>query len=131
MDTTTTVDPAAPTRIAQIAVNAKDVARACAFWRDVLGLRLLFDVPERMAFFDVGGTRVMLAKPEKPEFDHKSSILYFSVQDIRAAHERLAHRGVKFRSEPAPVARLSDHELWMAFFEDSEGNVLCLMSEVR
>lgn len=124
-------DPAALTRIAQIAVNARELPRAIAFWRDVLGLRFLFEVPNHMAFFDVGGTRVMLALPEKKEFDHASSILYFAVQDIRAAHARLAGRGVVFRSEPVLVAKLPDHELWMAFFTDSEGNTLALSSEVR
>lgn len=127
----TAADPAQLTRLAQISVNARDLARAVAFWRDVLGLRFLFEVHGRMAFFDAGGTRILLARPEKPEFDHPSSILYFSVANIAAAHARLVQRGVKFRHDPALVARMPDHELWMAFFDDSEGNPLCLMSEVR
>jgi methylmalonyl-CoA/ethylmalonyl-CoA epimerase len=73
----------------------------------------------------------MLALPEKPEFDHKSSILYFAVADIRAAHARLVERGVQFRADPVLVAQLPEHDLWMAFFEDSEGNPLALSSEVR
>lgn len=118
-------------RIAQVAVNVRALPRAIAFWRDVLGLKFLFEVPGHMAFFDVAGVRVMLALPEKPEFDHPSSILYFAVQDIHAAHARLAERGVAFRSEPVLVAKMPDHELWMAFFEDSEGNPLALSCEVR
>ncbi|MBK7875393.1 MAG: VOC family protein [Planctomycetes bacterium] len=124
-------DPAHLARIAQVAVNARDLPRAVAFWRDVLGLKLLFEAHGHMAFFDVGGTRVMLALPEKKEFDHPSSILYFAVQDIRAAHVRLVERGVAFRSDPVLVAKMPDHELWMAFFTDSEGNTLALSSEVR
>lgn len=118
-------------RIAQIAVNARDLGRATRFWRDVLGLKFLFEVPGHMAFFEVGGVRVMLALPEKPEFDHPSSILYFGVEDIRAEHARLVGRGVVFRSEPVCVAKMPDHELWMAFFVDSEGNTLALSCEVR
>lgn len=117
-------------RISQVSVNVKDLARAVAFWRDQLGVRLLFQVP-KMAFFDCDGLRVMLALPESAEFDHKSSILYFRVADIRSAHAALAAAGVRFRSPPTRVAKMPDHELWMAFFEDSEGNALALMSEVR
>jgi len=116
--------------IGQICVNARDLRRAVAFWRDTLGVRFLFEVP-KMAFFDCAGVRVMLGVAEKPEFDHASSILYFRVSDIGAAHARLAAAGVAFRTPPHLVARLPDHELWFAFFDDSEGNLLALMSEVR
>jgi len=73
----------------------------------------------------------MLTRPEKPEFDHPSSILYFSVPDIRAAHAAMKDKGVKFEDEPHLIAKMPDHELWMTFFRDSEGNLLGLMSEVR
>lgn len=121
---------AAPTlsRIGQIAVNARDLDRAVAFYRDSLGIPLLFQVP-KMAFFDCAGVRLMLGVAEEPEFDHPSSLLYFSVEDIAATHGALAGRGVSFRGEPHLVAKLPDREIWMAFFDDSEGNVLALMSE--
>jgi methylmalonyl-CoA/ethylmalonyl-CoA epimerase len=117
-------------RIAQICVNARDLGRATAFYRDVLGMRFLFEVP-RMAFFDCGGIRLMLGLPERPEFDHPSSILYFDVPDIQAAHATLAARGVEFEGEPHKVASLGDVDLWMAFFRDVEGNFHALYSEVR
>src|SRR5689334_13324516 len=107
--------------IQQIAVNARDLARATAFYRDRLGLKHLFDAPPHMSFFDCGGIRLMLSLPEKPEFDHAASILYFRVDDVRRTHEDLAARGVRFRGEPHVVARLPDREIWMAFFDDSEG----------
>jgi catechol 2,3-dioxygenase-like lactoylglutathione lyase family enzyme len=72
-------------RIGQIAINVHDLNRATAFYRDTLGLRLLFTAG-KLAFFDCGGVRLMLDTPEKPEFDHPSSILYFAVTDIKAAH---------------------------------------------
>ncbi len=117
-------------RIGQIAVNVKDLDRATAFYRDVLGMRPLFQVP-KLAFFDCGGIRLMLSLPEKPEFDHPGSILYYKVDDIKAAHAALRVRGARFEGEPHVVAQLPAHDLWMAFCRDSEGNLLALMSEVR
>ena len=118
-------------RIGQIAINAHDVERAAAFYQDVLGLKLLFKAGPGLAFFDCGGVRLMLSRPEKPEFDHPSSILYFAVPDIQAAHARMKESGVKFEDEPHLIARMPDHDLWMTFFRDSEGNLLGLMSEVK
>jgi len=117
------------TRIGQIAINVYDVDRATAFYRDILGLHLLFTAGG-MAFFDCGGIRLMLARPEKPEFDHPSSILYLTVPDIMAAHQRMAESGAQFEDKPHVVARMPSHDLWMTFFHDSERNVLALMSEV-
>jgi len=117
-------------QIGQISVNAHDLDRAIAFYRDRLGMRFLFQVP-KMAFFDAGGIRLMLGLPEKPEFDHHSSVLYFKVGDIEQAYAALTSRGVQFEDKPHLIARMSDHELWMAFFRDSEDNVLALMSEKR
>ena len=118
------------TRLGQVAVNAKDVERAAAFYQDKLGLKLLFKAPPGLAFFDCGGVRLMLERAEKPEFDHPSSVLYFVVPDIRAAHGKLKEDGVHFEDEPHLIARMPAHDLWMTFFRDSEGNLLGLMSEV-
>jgi predicted enzyme related to lactoylglutathione lyase len=118
------------TRLGQVAINAHDVERATAFYRDVLGLRFLFATGQ-LAFFDCGGVRLMLDKPENPEFDHPSSILYFSVSDIQAAHRRLVDGGVAIVAEPNIVAKMPDHDLWMSFFRDTEGNVMALMCEVK
>ena len=116
-------------RIGQIAINAHDVDRATAFYRDVLGLQHLFRAGQ-LSFFDCGGVRLMLDKAEKPEFDHPSSILYFQVGEIRAAHQRLKDAGAKFEDEPHVIAQMSKYRLWMTFFRDSENNLLALMSEV-
>jgi methylmalonyl-CoA/ethylmalonyl-CoA epimerase len=118
------------TRLGQIAVNAKDVERAAAFYQDILGLNLLFKAPPSLAFFDCGGVRLMLDRAEKPEFDHPSSVLYFAVPDIRSAHGKLKDSGVRFEDEPHMIAEMPTHDLWMTFFRDSEGNLLALMSEV-
>ena len=119
------------TQVGQIAIPIYDLDRAVAFYRDALGLPLLFQVPPKMAFFDCGGVRLMLSLPEDPEFDHPASILYYKVDDIHAAHATLSGRGVEFRGEPHLIAKMPDHELWMAFFRDPEGNTGALMAEIR
>jgi methylmalonyl-CoA/ethylmalonyl-CoA epimerase len=116
-------------RLGQIAINVHDLDRATAFYRDILGLPFLFNAG-KLAFFDCGGVRLMLDTPEKPEFDHPSSILYFAVPDIAAAHRQMRRGGVRFEDEPHIIARMPTYDLWMTFFRDTEQNLLALMSEV-
>jgi catechol 2,3-dioxygenase-like lactoylglutathione lyase family enzyme len=116
-------------QIGQIAINVHDTNRAVEFYRDTLGLKLLFTAGH-LAFFDCGGVRLMLTPPERPEFDHPASILYFEVDDIQSAHARLVQRKVKTESEPHVVARMPDHDLWLAEFRDSEGSIMALMAEM-
>jgi len=127
--------PTAPSlglsQIGQIALIVHDVERAVAFYRDTLGLPFLFQPGPKLAFFDANGVRLMLTLPSAPELDHPNSILYFKVADLQQAHTLLLERGVEVLHPPRLTARLSDHELWMCFFKDSEGNMLALMSEVR
>jgi predicted enzyme related to lactoylglutathione lyase len=115
--------------IGQICINVQDLQRATAFYRDVLGLPLLFTVPN-LAFFDCGGVRLMLGPAETPEFDHPSSILYFRVPDLNAAYQRLVESGVQIFAPPRLIAPMATYDLWMAAFRDSEGNIHQLMSEV-
>jgi methylmalonyl-CoA/ethylmalonyl-CoA epimerase len=119
------------TRLGQIQMRAHDVERAAAFYENVLGLKLLFKAPPNLAFFDCGGVRLMIDKPEKPEFDHPGSVLYFAVPDIQAAYARMKAQDVRFEDEPHMIARMPDHDLWMTFFRDTEDNLLALMSEVK
>ena len=115
-------------RIGQIALTVKDIERAVAFYRDALGMRFLFQVPN-MAFFDCGGIRLMLSLPEKSGEGY-SSIVYYKVDRIQQAFETLSSRGVPFEGTPHLIAKMPDHDLWMAFFRDPDGNLLALMSEV-
>jgi methylmalonyl-CoA/ethylmalonyl-CoA epimerase len=115
--------------IGQISIVVKDVERATAFYRDVLGLKLLFTAPT-MAFFECGGVRLMLGTPSSPELDHLSSILYFRVADINASYQRLVTAGAEIVAPARLIAPMPDHDLWMAAFKDTEGNVHELMSEV-
>jgi predicted enzyme related to lactoylglutathione lyase len=118
------------TQIGQIAINVHDTNRALEFYRDTLGLKLLFTAG-RIAFFDCGGVRLMLTPPERPEFDHPASILYFKVADIQSTHARLVQCNVKTEGQPHIVAKMPDHDLWLSEFRDSEGNIMALMAEVR
>jgi methylmalonyl-CoA/ethylmalonyl-CoA epimerase len=122
-------EKSALSKIGQIAINTYDVDRATAFYRDVLALPHLFRVGQ-LSFFNCGGVRLMLSPPENPQFDHPASILYFQVEDIHAAFQRLKSAGVKFEDEPHLIASMPTHELWMNHFHDTEGNLLALMSEV-
>ena len=114
--------------IGQIFIRAKDLDRAVRFYRDTLGMAFLFQAPPQMAFFKCGEVSVMVGVPEQTELDHAASIVYYLVPDIAAAHATLRDRGVEFAVEPHLVHRAPDHDLWLAEFRDSEGNVLALMS---
>ena len=115
--------------LGQIAINVHEVERAVAFYRDKLKLKFLFQAG-KLAFLDCGGVRLMLSRPEKPEFDHPSSILYFKVTDINTAHAALLEAGVKFEDKPHLIAPMPTYDLRMTFFRDSERNVMALMCEV-
>jgi catechol 2,3-dioxygenase-like lactoylglutathione lyase family enzyme len=115
--------------IGQIALTVSDLPRAVAFYRDTLGLQFLFEAAQ-MAFFDCGGVRLMLSVPETQESTY-SSIIYYKVADIHGTCEQLRKLGVPFEAPARMIAKMPDHELWMAFFRDSEGNLVAAMSEVR
>lgn len=120
-----------PARIGQIAIPVGDLDRAVVFYGEVIGLRLLFRAPPGLAFFDCGGVRLMLSRPEGPDAPAQVATLYYMVEDIAAAWRGLTDRGAKFIDEPHCIAQLPDHDLWMTFCRDSEGNLVGLMSEVR
>jgi catechol 2,3-dioxygenase-like lactoylglutathione lyase family enzyme len=115
--------------IGQIGLTVTDVERAIAFYRDALGMKLLFQAPN-MGFFDCDGIRLMISGSEKPD-EHYGSVIYFKVTNIQQTHANLSGRGVVFEGAPHMIARMPDHELWMAFFRDPDRNLLALMSEVR
>ena len=116
-------------RISQIAINVHDLPRAVTFYRDVLGLQHLFDAGPKMSFFDCNGVRLMLSLPERPEYDHPASILYYKVTNLETTHRELGAKNVRFDSPPHMIASMPTYELWMAFARDSEGNPFALMAE--
>jgi catechol 2,3-dioxygenase-like lactoylglutathione lyase family enzyme len=117
--------------IGQIALTVNDLEKAITFYRDALGLKYLFSAPPALAFFAAGTVRLMLSLPEKPDSERFGCALYFKVGNIQATRDGLAARGVTFEVEPHLVAKMPDHELWMAFFRDPDRNLLALMCEKR
>ena len=117
-------------QIGQIAVPVSDIERAIRFYRDTLGMRFLFQAPPGLGFFDLNGVRLMLDGPAKAQAGN-SSVIYYKVSDLQAAFAALSKRGVQFEAEPHLIAKMPDHELWMAFFRDPDKNLIALMSEVR
>ncbi|WP_191559856.1 VOC family protein [Metabacillus idriensis] len=117
-------------KVGQIGVPVKDLNRALDFYKEKLGLSLLFNT-DSMAFFECNGLRLMLSLPEKDEFAHSSSVIYFQVNSIKDTYERLVGKEVIFIDEPHVVAKMGQIETWMVFFKDTEENTHALLSEVQ
>ncbi|MDC2866463.1 VOC family protein [Bacillus sp. BP-3] len=117
-------------KIGQIGVPVKDLDRAIHFYKDKLGLSLLFNT-DSMAFFECNGLRLFLSLPEKEKFAQSSSVIYFQVENIKETYEDLLSKEIIFIDEPHIVAKMGQLETWMTFFKDTEGNTHALMSEVQ
>ena len=117
------------TKVGQIAIAVSELEPAVVFYRDILGLTMLFDAPPSMAFFECGDTRLMITTLQGDERDHHSSVIYYQVSDIEAACTDLIAKGVKLDQEPSLAAKLNDHELWLAFLRDPDQNLIGIMTE--
>ena len=117
-------------RIGQIALSVHDMDHAVAFYRDVVGLKFMFQAPN-VAFFDVAGVRLMLGQAEPKDLKPADTILYFESTDLDADFAALKQRGaeVAANGDPHFIAKLGAVDLWMAFLRDPDGNVFGLMSE--
>jgi len=115
-------------QIGQIALAVGDVDRAEAFYERVLGLRKLYRFGD-LTFFDCAGVRLMLEKAQDAGAVRRSSVIYFRCADIALAVRELQTRGVSFSENPRLIAKMDDHDLWMAFFADPDGHTLALMHE--
>ncbi len=115
-------------KLKQIAFVVHDVDAMTTFYENIVGIKKLFAVPG-MSFFDLDGVRLMLSRPTSDAFDKGNSVLYFAVNRIEEKTKLLQLRGVEFEREPFMVARMPDHEFWLAFFRDPENNVLALAEE--
>lgn len=117
-------------KIGQIAIAITDLEASVKFYRDTLGLELLFEVPPGLAFFNCGGTRLMLTTLQGEEKDHKTSAIYYRVSDIKGSTEVLKSKGVVFEREPQLAAKMEDHELWIGFLRDPDENLIGIMAEL-
>ena len=116
--------------VTQVMIPVDDFERAIAFYRDALGVPLLFTAPPMMAFFRSGAVRLLVGVVPPGEKAQRGSAIYFQVADVHAVHSTLAANGVAFRADPHVVNRTAKSELWLAEFNDPDGNLLALMSEV-
>lgn len=117
--------------IGQIALVVSDVAKATGFYRDVLGLKFLFPAGPNLAFLAAGTVRIMLSTPQGHGEAGKNSILYFKVTDIVGTHAAILARGATNERAPQLTAKMPDHELWIGFVRDPDGNLVGLMEEKR
>jgi methylmalonyl-CoA/ethylmalonyl-CoA epimerase len=119
-------------RIKQIAIPVHSVDEGKTFYRDVLGLRHLFDAPPALSFFDCGGVQMMLAGPaaQGKDGDQQHAVLFYDVTDIKETHARIKSSGAKSLAEPRVIARMNGKEIWVCELSDGQGNVVGLMSEV-
>jgi methylmalonyl-CoA/ethylmalonyl-CoA epimerase len=115
--------------ITQLSIRVQDVATAIKFYNESLGLPLLYS-ESTMALLDCNGIRLLLGIPEKPEYDHPSSIVYFQVENIQEAYESLSANGVEFTGKPHKIAEFNGFAVWMVFFKDPDHNVHALTCEV-
>jgi methylmalonyl-CoA/ethylmalonyl-CoA epimerase len=113
-------------QIGQIGRPVSDVDRSEAFYENVVGLRKLFRFGD-LTFFDCAGVRLLLEKAQ--EGAQPSGCIYFRCADIALAVAELTKRGAVFASKPHLIAKMDDHDLWMAFFNDPDGHTLALMQE--
>jgi methylmalonyl-CoA/ethylmalonyl-CoA epimerase len=115
-------------QIGQIALPVQDVDRSEAFYEGCLGLRKLFRYGG-LSFFDCAGVRLLLDKVHDAKGFSPQGCVYFRCADITFAVTELKARGVNFSSDPHLIAKMDDHDLWMAFFADPDGHILALMQE--
>jgi predicted enzyme related to lactoylglutathione lyase len=126
-----TPSSSAVSEIGQIAITVSDVAKATLFYRDVLGLKFLFPAGPNLAFLAAGSVRIMLSTSQGHGEIGKNSTLYFKVTDIVAAHAAVIERGAANERAPQLTAKMPDHELWIGFVRDPDGNLVGLMEEKR
>lgn len=123
--------PAKLSTIRQIAITVSDVDAAVVFYSGILGLDFLFRAGPSLAFLDADGVRVMLTTPQGAGTIGGNSILYFSVSDIVSVHNSLVMQGAVEERKPSLAAKMPDHDLWIGFLRDPDGNLVGLMEEKK
>jgi catechol 2,3-dioxygenase-like lactoylglutathione lyase family enzyme len=115
-------------QIGQIGLPVIDTDRSEAFYERVIGLRKLYRFGD-LSFFDCAGVRLFLDKVKEPDAFRPQGCIYFRCADIVLTVAELEKRGVRFTLRPRLIAKMDDHDLWMAFFEDPDGHTLAVMQE--
>lgn len=119
------------TDLGQIALTVSDVTKAKAFYQGTLGLKLLFDAGPNLSFLAAGPVRLMLTTPQGAGEVGKNSVLYFRITALEPAYQSFVAAGATPERPPQLAAKLPDHELWIGFLRDPDGNLVGLMEEKR
>lgn len=119
------------TAIGQIAITVSDVPKALSFYRDILGLSFLFSPSAELAFLKAGDVRIMLSTPQGAGKAGANSVLYFKTSNIETTHAEIIAKGAANERAPQLAAKMADHELWLSFIRDPDGNLVGLMEEKR
>jgi methylmalonyl-CoA/ethylmalonyl-CoA epimerase len=121
-------DPRLATGIHQLAIPCKDVPRATAFYRDVLGIQFLFEMTG-LAFFQCGGVRLMLSPASADGAEPLASVIYFSTDDIEGATTAAVAKGAVLVHAAQVIAKLPGRDVWLSHWKDPEGNLMSFMQE--
>lgn len=116
--------------IGQIAIAVSDIQKSLDFYKNTLGLNLLFEAPPNLAFLQCDGVRIMLTTLQGEEGDHHTSVIYYKVKDLEKSVSQLKNKGVVFIREPQLTAKMPDHELWQGFIRDPDDNLIGIMAEL-
>lgn len=116
--------------LGQVAIAVSDIQKSLVFYKDKLGLKLLFEAPPNLAFLQCGDVRIMLTILQGEERDHHTSVLYYKVSDLDEAVSSIKYQGITFLREPQLTAKMPDHELWQGFIRDPDENLIGIMAEL-
>jgi catechol 2,3-dioxygenase-like lactoylglutathione lyase family enzyme len=113
----------------QVGLSCRDLDRTRVFYRDTLGLPLLFEAAN-MLFFQLEGLRLMVGLTHEPDRPIGGSLIYFDAPDIDTLGPGLEAKGIRFTGPATVVQRTETHELKLREFFDPDGNALALMGMV-
>jgi catechol 2,3-dioxygenase-like lactoylglutathione lyase family enzyme len=123
-----------PSQYATCMLPVKDMTRARRFYEDALALEVVGGKPDGKFVYRCGGTEIALfPKPEGTKAEHTA--LSFKVENIADAIGQLKGRGVVFADYDFPGLKTEGHVCVLgaekaAWFEDPEGNILCLHEDI-
>ncbi|MEM9774729.1 MAG: VOC family protein [Chloroflexota bacterium] len=119
-----------PKIIGQIGITVSNVEKVFPFYKDILEIPFLFSAGPQLAFLQAGDTRIMLSEAlGSNTAPGKNSILYLRADDIETSYEKMVEKGATAERGPELAAKMPDHELWLAFLRDPDGNLVGLMEE--
>jgi methylmalonyl-CoA/ethylmalonyl-CoA epimerase len=115
--------------LVQVGLTCRDLDRSRTFYRDTLGLPLLFEVGN-MLFFQLPGLRLMVGTAGRPDQPIGGSIIYFDAPDVDEVAANLEAKGVRFTGPTQTLQRTATGDLRLRTFYDPDGNAIGLLGVV-